>query len=80
VLFEVPGATARGGGTYDVISNQVNLKGALSRDVGLSQMTGGLKSILLKPLELFMRKNNRGGSVVPVSVTGTVSRQFSSGA
>jgi hypothetical protein len=74
VLFEVPGATARGGGTYDVISKQVNLKGALSLDVGLSEMTGGLKSILLKPLELFMRKNSRGGSVVPVSITGTVSR------
>jgi hypothetical protein len=74
VVFEVPGATARGGGTFDVISKQVNLKGALSLDVGISEMTGGFKFILLKPVELFMRKNSRGGSVVPVVITGTASR------
>jgi hypothetical protein len=74
VSFEFSGATARGGGTYNVISKRVNLNGALSLRVALSEMTGGLKSILLKPLELFMRKNKQGGSIVPVSITGTPTR------
>jgi hypothetical protein len=72
--FRVPGAIARGSGTYNVITKRVDLKGPLSLDASLSEAAGGIKSILLKPLELFLKKNGSGGAVVPVTVTGTASQ------
>ena len=69
VIFSVPGATAHGGGTYDVISKKVNLTGQVAMDATVSEASSGLKSVLLKPFNvLFKRKN--AGAVLPVSVTG----------
>ena len=73
LIFRIPGATATGRGTYNVITKRVNIKGVVSMDVTLSRATSGLKSLLLKPIQLFLRKNGKGGSVVPVSLTGTSS-------
>jgi hypothetical protein len=71
LTFAVPGANANGAGTYNVITHRIDVQGKISMDAGLAKAAGGIKSILLKPIELFLRKNRRGGSVVGVALTGT---------
>ena len=69
VIFSVPGATARGGGTYDLIDKRVNLRGQVAMAATVSEASGGIKSFFLKPFNaLFKRKN--AGAVLPVSITG----------
>jgi hypothetical protein len=69
ISFVVPGATANGGGTYNLLDKRVNLHGKLSMKATVSEASSGIKSILLKPFDsLFKRKNS--GAVLPVSVTG----------
>jgi hypothetical protein len=75
VHFQVPGATARGGGTYNLLTKQVNLEGTVSMAADVSETTSGIKSVLLKPFSfLFRRKRDKRGAVLPVSVTGTYPR------
>jgi len=69
--FRVPGAHARLHGTYDLISEGVDLHGILSMDASLPKATSGVKSFLLKALNPFLKKNHRGGAKFPVSITGT---------
>lgn len=68
--FGVPGATANMGGTFDLISERINLKGTLRLEVKLSEATSGVKSFLIKALDPILR-NNRSGVPLPVSITGT---------
>ena len=69
ISFVVPGATANGGGTYNLLDKRVNLRGKLSMKATVSEASSGIKSILLKPFDgLFKRKDK--GAVLPVSVTG----------
>jgi hypothetical protein len=69
ISFVVPGATANGGGTYNLLDKRVNLRGKLSMKATASEASSGIKSILLKPFDsLFKRKDK--GAVLPVSVTG----------
>ncbi len=69
ISFVVPGATANGGGTYNLLDKRVNLRGKLSMKATASEASSGIKSILLKPFNgLFKRKDK--GAVLPVSVTG----------
>jgi hypothetical protein len=69
ISFVVPGATANGGGTYNLLDKRVNLHGKLAMKATASEASSGIKSILLKPFDsLFKRKNS--GAVLPVSVTG----------
>ncbi len=70
--FSVPGAIANMHGTYNVITHRIDLHGTLSMQASLSQAAGGMKSILLKPLDPFFKKHNYG-AVVPVQITGTYS-------
>jgi hypothetical protein len=71
VSFRVPGATATGGGTYDVISKHVNLRGTVSMAADASEAASGFKSILLRPFNrLFRRNKKQKGATLPVSVTG----------
>ncbi|GAC1430600.1 MAG: hypothetical protein NVS1B11_14100 [Terriglobales bacterium] len=67
--FTIPGATAEVHGTYNLISQVVDLHGQLKMDSELSKTTHGLKSLLLKPLDPFFKK--KGGSLIPVKVGGT---------
>lgn len=68
--FVVPGAQALFDGTYDLVSERVNLRGKMAMQAKLSQATTGVKSFLLKFLDPFYKKQ-RAGAVVPVSLTGT---------
>jgi hypothetical protein len=71
-LFAVPGAVARGSGTYDVTTEAIDLRGRLAMHVTLSKAAGGLKSALLIPLDPLFQKNG-AGVVLPVRIGGTYS-------
>ena len=69
--FRVPGARARVNGTFDLITQKVDLRGMLYMDAKLPKTTSGIKSFLLKAIDPFLKKNRRGGAEMPVSITGT---------
>jgi AsmA-like C-terminal region len=73
LAFRVPGALARMHGTYNLESQRINLHGVLLLQEKLSNTTSGIKSVLLKPLEPFLKKNRRGGAKLAASITGTYS-------
>ena len=68
--FAVPGAVAQGSGTYNLASEAVDMRGKLAMRASLSQAAGGIKSLLLMPLDPFFRKNG-AGAVLPVHMSGT---------
>lgn len=70
--FAVPGAVAKGSGTYNLKDDAIDLHGKLAMQTSLSGSMTGFKSILLIPLDPFFKKNG-AGAVVPVRVTGTYS-------
>jgi hypothetical protein len=75
VSFRVPGATATGGGTFDVIRKQLDLRGTVSMTADASQAASGIKSILLKPFDrLFRRDKKQKGATLPVSIVGEYPR------
>ena len=68
--FNVPGASARMDGTYNLWNERIDFHGTLKTQAELSQDTTGIKSALLRPLNpLFKRK--KAGAVIPVKMTGT---------
>jgi hypothetical protein len=69
--FRVPGARAKMNGTFDLITQKVDLRGMLYMDAKLPEATSGIKSFLLKAIDPFLKKNRRGGAKIPVSITGT---------
>ncbi|HSU33649.1 MAG TPA: AsmA-like C-terminal region-containing protein [Bryobacteraceae bacterium] len=72
MVFTTPGATASGGGTYSLLDQRVDLHGKLAMQASLSKAAGGIKSVLLLPLDPFFKKKN-AGAVLPVKITGTYS-------
>ena len=69
--FRVPGARARLDGTYNLITEKVDMRGMLYLDATLPKATSGIKSFLLKAIDPFLKKNRRGGARIPIRVTGT---------
>lgn len=69
LTFDTPGAQVNLRGKYDLRSEQLDFRGKLMLQAELSQMTTGIKSLLLKPLNpLFKREN--AGTVVPIRISG----------
>jgi len=68
--FQIPGTHADLTGQYSLDGNIFDFHGTLRMDVKLSQMTTGWKSILLKPVDPFFRKNG-AGTEIPFKITGT---------
>jgi hypothetical protein len=68
--FSVPGAIAKLHGTYSLLTHEINMSGTLSMKANLSQATKGVKSFFLKVINPILKKNHRGGAVVPVTITG----------
>ena len=68
--------SADGGGTFNLITKRVDLGGTVATDATLSEAAGGgIKSFLLKPLNVFFRdKKKNTGAVLPVSITAVVLR------
>lgn len=68
--FAVPGALVKLTGAYGLTNDSLNFHGSLQMDAKLSQTQLGIKSILLKAVDPFFRKNNK--TVLPIKVMGTV--------
>ena len=69
LCFRIPGAVANLSGTFNVLTEQVNLHGKLDTAAELSKTTTGIKSVFLKVLDpVFKRKH--AGAVIPVAVVG----------
>ena len=69
--FRVPGALAKLHGTFDLISEKIDLHGTLIMEATLPRATSGVKSFLLKAVDPFLKKNRHGGAKFPVGITGT---------
>jgi AsmA-like C-terminal region len=68
--FTIAGAFAIMQGTYDLISEKINLHGVLRLDSSLSHTEHGPRALLLKALQPFFKRHGKG-SKVAVKITGT---------
>jgi hypothetical protein len=68
--FTIPGAFAQMHGTYNLKSEAIDLHGTLKTDAELSRMSSGFKSVLLRPFDVFFKRQH-AGAVVPVHLIGT---------
>jgi hypothetical protein len=68
--FAVPGASAEMHGTYNLESRAVDLHGTLRTEEEFSDMTSGFKSVVLRPFDVFFRREH-AGAVMPVHLMGT---------
>jgi AsmA-like C-terminal region len=69
LTFSVAGASIELAGTYGLEKETLDFHGRLVMQAKLSQTTTGVKSLLLKPVDPFFRKN--GQTELPIKVTGT---------
>lgn len=67
--FLVPGAHVNLAGAYNLYTESIDFHGTLAMDAKLSQTQKGIKSILLKVVDPFFRKNDK--TVLPIMVQGT---------
>jgi hypothetical protein len=74
VSFHVPGATATGGGTYNLLTKRVDLRGTVSMVADASEAASGIKSFLLKPFDSLFRRHRQKGATLPVRITGQYPR------
>lgn len=70
VTFQMPGAAVDLNGTYNLRDRTVHLLGKLHMQSDISHATTGFKSLLLKPLIPFFKKDN-AGAVIPIAITGS---------
>jgi hypothetical protein len=68
--FGVPGARIRLAGRYGLADETIDFHGTARIQATLSQMTTGFKSVLLKAVDPFFRKNG-AGTLLPIKITGT---------
>ena len=68
--FGVPGALIQLYGTFGLSNEQLDFHGAARTEAKLSQMTTGFKSVLLKAVDPFFKKNGAGADI-PIKITGT---------
>jgi hypothetical protein len=68
--FTVPGAEAHVQGTYNLITEKIDLHGTLRTDAEVSKTTHGVKALLLKFLDPFLKKKPLG-YIAPIKITGT---------
>jgi hypothetical protein len=68
--FSVPGALAQLQGTYNLVTEKIDLHGTLKTDSEPSNTTHGMKALMLKALDPFFKKKHVG-YVMPVKITGT---------
>jgi hypothetical protein len=68
LTFQVTGAEVALNGTYGLQKEELDFHGKLRMQAKLSQTIKGAKSLLLKPVDPFFRKNGR--TEVPIKITG----------
>jgi hypothetical protein len=69
ISFEVPGAGIDLNGTFNLHTSTVHMLGNLRMEADVSHVTTGFKSLLLKPLIPFFKKDH-AGAVIPIAITG----------
>ncbi|HUD56111.1 MAG TPA: AsmA-like C-terminal region-containing protein [Terracidiphilus sp.] len=69
LTFHIPGAQATLKGTFNLHDESAHLIGNLAMQSDISHAATGFKSVLLKPLDPFMKKR-KAGAVVPIAITG----------
>jgi hypothetical protein len=68
--FDVPGATVDLAGQYGLRNEQIDFTGTLGMDASISQAAGGgIKSLLLKPIDPLFRKHGKG-AMLPITIRG----------
>ena len=71
--YALPGATVALAGEYSLDGEQFEFDGKMRTDAKVSQMVASKwKSILLKPVDPFFKKNGAGAEI-PVKISGTKS-------
>jgi hypothetical protein len=70
LICQMPGATVNVGGTFNLYDGTVQMAGNLRMQSDISHVTTGFKSVLLKPLSPFFKKDN-AGAVIPIAITGS---------
>jgi hypothetical protein len=68
--FEVPGAHVSLDGQYELPSGKIDFTGTAKLDATVSQMTTGLKHVLLKPVDPLFKRDG-AGTVLPIRISGT---------
>ena len=68
--FQTPGARVQLRGRYGLVDERIRFSGTVRLEAKPSEMTSGLRSLLLKMVDpLFARKD--AGTVVPIHISGT---------
>jgi len=68
--FSLPGASLQLQGAFGLLSQTLDFHGTVRLQAKVSQLTSGIKSLLLKPIDpLFAREG--AGTVLPIKITGT---------
>jgi AsmA-like C-terminal region len=70
---QMPGAALDLNGTFNFNDRTVHLLGNLYTESDISHVTTGFKSLLMKPLIPFFKRDN-SGAVVPIAITGSPHR------
>jgi hypothetical protein len=70
LAFDLEGASVQLKGSYQLASERLNLQGELWMAATLSQTATGAKAFFLKAAQPFFR-SKRGGSRIPIKITGT---------
>jgi hypothetical protein len=68
--YDVPGAKIKLDGIYSLDGNKFDFFGTANLEATVSEMVGGWKGILLKPVDRFFQKDG-AGTQVPIKITGT---------
>ena len=69
VVFSLPGAQVLLDGSYQLANGALNFRGTARLDATVSQMTTGIKRVLLKPVDPLFRHDG-AGAVLPIVVSG----------
>ena len=67
--FSVPGAVVSLKGTYGVKAGSLDFRGTAKMDATVSEMTTGIKRVLLKPVDPLFRRDG-AGAVLPIEISG----------
>jgi hypothetical protein len=68
--FSIPGALAQMQGTYNLLTEKIDLRGTLRTDSEPSKAARGIKTLMLKVLDPFFKKKHVG-YIMPIKITGT---------
>jgi hypothetical protein len=70
LVYQVPGAKILAHGAYGLQGGTLSFEGDAKLDAEISDVVGGWKGILLKPMDHYLKKNG-AGTDVPIHIQGT---------